>query len=51
MQRADALNAVLSYAAAGQLAVAFESVPLDGIAQAWDRQARGEAPVRIVVTC
>ena len=39
---------MLSYAAAGQLAVAFESVPLDGIAQAWDRQARGEAPVRIV---
>jgi hypothetical protein len=26
-------------------------VPLDGIAQAWDRQARGEAPVRLVVTC
>ena len=51
MQRADALNAVLSYAGAGQLTVAFESVPLDGISQAWTRQARGEAPVRIVVTC
>jgi NADPH:quinone reductase len=51
MQRADALNAVLSYAAAGQLGVAFESLPLDGIAQAWDRQVRGEAPVRLVVTC
>ena len=50
-QRADALNAVLSFAAAGQLNVEFQSVPLDGISAAWDRQARGEAPVRIVVTC
>ncbi len=50
-QRADALNAVLSFAAAGQLNVEFQSVPLDSIAAAWDRQARGEAPVRIVVTC
>jgi NADPH:quinone reductase-like Zn-dependent oxidoreductase len=49
-QRADALNAVLSYASAGQLSVNFESVSLDGISQAWERQARGEAPVRIVVT-
>jgi NADPH:quinone reductase-like Zn-dependent oxidoreductase len=50
-QRADALNAVLSYAATGQLSVDFESVSLDGISQAWDRQVRGEAPLRIVVTC
>src|SRR5450755_773737 len=50
-QRADALNAVLSFASAGQLNVEFQSVPLDGISAAWDRQARGEAPVRIVVTC
>ncbi len=49
-QRADALNTVLSYAGAGQISVDFESVSLDGISQAWDRQARGEAPVRIVVT-
>jgi NADPH:quinone reductase-like Zn-dependent oxidoreductase len=49
-QRADALNAVLSLAAAGRLTVAYESVPLDGIARAWSRQARGEASVRIVVT-
>jgi NADPH:quinone reductase len=50
-QRADALNTVLSYAGTGQLSVDFESVSLDGISKAWDRQARGEAPVRIVVTC
>ena len=50
-QRADALNTVLSYADAGQLSVDFESVSLDGVSQAWDRQARGEAPVRIVATC
>jgi NADPH:quinone reductase-like Zn-dependent oxidoreductase len=49
-QRADALNAVLSHASAGQLSVDFESASLDGISQAWERQARGEAPVRIVVT-
>ena len=42
---------MLSFAAAGQLNVEFQSVPLDGISAAWDRQARGEAPVRIVVTC
>jgi D-arabinose 1-dehydrogenase-like Zn-dependent alcohol dehydrogenase len=42
---------VLSYAATGQLSVDFESVSLDGISKAWDRQVRGEAPVRIVVTC
>jgi hypothetical protein len=30
--------------------VDFESASLDGISQAWERQARGEAPVRIVVT-
>ena len=42
---------MLSYADAGQLSVDFESVSLDGVSQAWDRQARGEAPVRIVATC
>lgn len=49
-QRADAFNAVLSLAAKGRLTVGYESVPLDGIAKAWTRQARGEAPVRIVIT-
>ena len=49
-QRADALNAVLSHAAAGRLTMDYEPVPLDGIAPAWSRVARGEAPVRIVVT-
>jgi NADPH:quinone reductase-like Zn-dependent oxidoreductase len=49
-QRADAFNTVLSLAAAGRLTVGYESVPLDGIARAWTRQARGEAPVRIVIT-
>src|SRR6202012_4856245 len=49
-QRADAFNAVLALAAAGRLTVGYESVPLDGIAKAWTRQARGEAPVRLVVT-
>ena len=41
---------MLSLAAAARLTVGYESVPLDGIAQAWSRQARGEAPVRLVVT-
>lgn len=49
-QRADAFNAVLSLAAKGRLTVGYESVPLDGIAKAWTRQARGEAPVRLVIT-
>src|SRR6201999_4248216 len=41
-QRSDAFNTVLSLAATGRLTVGYESVPLDGIAKAWTRQARGE---------
>ena len=49
-QRADAFNAVLALAATGRLSVGYESVPLDKVSGAWSRQARGEAPVRIVIT-
>ncbi len=49
-QRADAFNAVLALAATGRLTVGYESVPLDKVSGAWSRQARGEAPVRIVIT-
>jgi NADPH:quinone reductase len=50
-QRAEALNSVLGHAAAGRLTADFEPVRLDDVAAAWTRQARGQAPVRQVVTC
>ncbi|SDC89535.1 NADPH:quinone reductase [Geodermatophilus telluris] len=49
-QRRDALGAVLDAAAAGRVAVAHETVPLAGVTAAWQRQATGEAGVRLVVT-
>jgi NADPH:quinone reductase len=48
-QKAQALTAVLDHAAAGRLTVAHEVVPLDGLPEAWDRQAQGRAERRIVV--
>jgi NADPH:quinone reductase-like Zn-dependent oxidoreductase len=40
-QRADALTAVARHAAAGELRVAHEVVPLEDAASAWQRQAEG----------
>lgn len=47
-QRAAALHAVLAAAGDG-LMVDAETVPLDGVPQAWERQATGRAAVRLVV--
>jgi NADPH:quinone reductase-like Zn-dependent oxidoreductase len=48
--RADALTAVAGHAASGRLAVAHEVVPLSEVADAWRRQASGQAGVRLVLT-
>jgi NADPH:quinone reductase len=48
-QQRDALHQVLLHAAAGQLRVEHEVVPLDGVTEAWARQSDGSAPVRLVV--
>lgn len=49
-QRAEAVAFVAAEAAAGRLAVAHETVPLDDAAAAWRRQAGGAAQGRIVLT-
>lgn len=49
-QKADALTAVLRHAAAGQVSVAAESVPISAAEQAWRRQAAGTGGVRLVLT-
>jgi NADPH:quinone reductase-like Zn-dependent oxidoreductase len=49
-QRRGALDAVLGHAAAGRLTVAHELLPLAGVADAWRRQASGQAGVRLVLT-
>ena len=49
-QRRTALDAVLTAAATGRIAVAHETVPLADVAAAWARQASGDAGVRLVVT-
>ncbi|MFG2088388.1 MULTISPECIES: zinc-binding alcohol dehydrogenase family protein [unclassified Spirillospora] len=49
-QRAEAITFVAGEAAAGRLAVAHETVPLDGAAEAWRRQGEGTAAGRIVLT-
>jgi NADPH:quinone reductase-like Zn-dependent oxidoreductase len=49
-QQRTALDAVLGHAAAGRLAVAHERLPLAGVADAWRRQASGDAGVRLVLT-
>jgi NADPH:quinone reductase-like Zn-dependent oxidoreductase len=49
-QKADALTAVLRHAAAGQIHVAAETLPLAEAEQAWRRQAAGTGGVRLVLT-
>jgi len=49
-QRRDALDAVFAHAAAGRIAVAHEVLPLAEAADAWRRQATGNAGVRLVLT-
>jgi NADPH:quinone reductase-like Zn-dependent oxidoreductase len=49
-QQRSALEAVLGHAAAGRLSVAHERLPLTEVADAWRRQASGEAGVRLVLT-
>ncbi|MEU4192005.1 zinc-binding dehydrogenase [Kribbella sp. NPDC026611] len=49
-QRRDALTAVLRHAAAGEIAVAHETVALEHVANAWKRQAAGETAGRLVLT-
>jgi NADPH:quinone reductase-like Zn-dependent oxidoreductase len=49
-QKADALAAVLRHAAAGQIHVAAETLPLPEAEQAWRRQAAGTGGVRLVLT-
>ncbi|TDC51322.1 zinc-binding alcohol dehydrogenase family protein [Actinomadura sp. KC345] len=49
-QRAGAITFVAGEAAAGRLAVAHETVPLDDAAAAWRRQGEGTAEGRIVLT-
>ncbi len=48
-QRRTALEAVFRHAAEGRLAVAAEQVPLAGATAAWERQAAGRAPARLVL--
>lgn len=48
-QRRSALEAVFRYARAGRLSVAHEVVPLAEAADAWRRQAAGDARVRLVL--
>ena len=47
-QRRKALEAVFAHA--DRLSVAHETVPLADAADAWRRQAAGQAPVRLVLT-
>jgi NADPH:quinone reductase len=37
--RRDAFGAMCEHAAAGRLKVEYEELPLDGVADAWERQA------------
>ncbi|WP_029432003.1 zinc-binding alcohol dehydrogenase family protein [Blastococcus sp. URHD0036] len=48
-QRRNALTAVLRHAAAGELAVAADALPMADVAAAWDRQAAGRATRRQVL--
>jgi len=48
-QRQAALDAVFTYAAAGRLTVGHEVLPLAEAADAWRRQATGDAGVRLVL--
>lgn len=48
-QRADALRAVLRHAAGGDIDVSHYVVPVEDVASAWQRQADGAAPSRLVL--
>ena len=48
-QRDDALLSVLELAAAGQMQVEHEVVPMERVGEAWSRQADGTATTRLVV--
>jgi NADPH:quinone reductase-like Zn-dependent oxidoreductase len=48
-QRRTALEAVFRHAAAGRLAVSSAQVPLSDVTAAWQRQAAGQAPARLVL--
>ena len=49
-QKAPAMAAIAQHAAAGELQVAHEVVPLEDAAEAWQRQASGRAGgVRLVI--
>jgi NADPH:quinone reductase-like Zn-dependent oxidoreductase len=49
-QRREAITAVADGAASGRLAVAHEAHPLTEVAEAWRRQASGQAGVRLIMT-
>jgi NADPH:quinone reductase-like Zn-dependent oxidoreductase len=49
-ERAAAVSAVAGHAADGRLAVAHEVLPLAQVADAWRRQASGQAGARLVLT-
>ena len=49
-ERRTALEAVFRHAAAGRLSVAAERIPLTDVTAAWQRQAAGRAPARLVLT-
>jgi NADPH:quinone reductase len=48
-QRAEAIGLIAGHVRAGRLAVDYEAVPLDDVADAWARQAAGTASARIVL--
>jgi NADPH:quinone reductase len=48
-QRADALGVIAEYAHTGRLTLDYEQVPLSDVADAWSRQAKGQADRRLVV--
>lgn len=49
-QRATAITAIATHAAAGRMAVDHEVLPLAEVDSAWRRQAEGRAGVRLVLT-
>jgi NADPH2:quinone reductase len=49
-QRAAALTTIAEHVTRGELTVAHETVPLEQVAAAWERQAAGSAVGRIIVT-
>ncbi|MDG4821435.1 zinc-binding alcohol dehydrogenase family protein [Asanoa sp. WMMD1127] len=49
-RKAATISEIAAHAAAGRLTVAYEEVPLDAVSDAWERQAAGLVPGRIVLT-